>query len=341
MKIFDAMMRYIPFFLLILIAGNLHCKLDRVQDVVPTASITIVPEDHIGVNDYIQFYPNAEDFATSYHWDFGDGDTSVLELPLKAYTKGGRYTVTLTVVANWGKSYTLTKDLFVDPFKNNMIAIAGGTFTMGCNPAIDSNCDADTEYPRHEVTLAGFSLNRTEVTQGEWEAVMGNNPSSYEDCSICPVESVSWTDVQAFLDTLNRLSGYTYHLPSEAQWEYAARAGDTTLIYAGSNFLDSVGWFENPTGNPAFVASRNPNAWGLFDMSGNVAELCADYFYPHYDGAPGDDSPWIDAQNPTDLRPLRGGSFLDSEGSCRISARTGVNKDIADKFIGFRLARRP
>lgn len=334
-------MRYIPFFILILLVGSLQCKLDRVQDFVPAASISIAPENHNGVNDYIQFYSNAESFATSYFWEFGDGDTSSLELPLKAYTKGGTYTVALTIDANWGKSYTVTKDIFIDPFKNKMVPLTGGTFTMGCNPAIDGNCDADSEYPRHEVTVSDFSMGRTEVTQGEWEAVMGNNPSFYSGCAICPVESVSWTDIQTFLDTLNRLSGYTYYLPSEAQWEYAARAGDTTVVYAGSNFLDSVGWFENPTGNPEIVASKTPNAWGLYDMSGNVSELCADDFHSNFDGAPTDGSAWIDAPNPTGDCSMRGGSFTDFEGDCRVSARFGFGKIEPAGFVGFRLAWSP
>ena len=133
--------------------------------------------------------------------------------------------------------------------------------------------------PKHRVTLKSFALGKTEVTQGQWKAVMGNNPSHFARCGDnCPVEQVSWNDVQAFIQKLNAKTGKQYRLPSEAEWEYACRAGGQQE-YCGSNNLDAVAWYEGNSGGSTHpVAGKQPNAFGLYDMSGNVWEWVEDCY---------------------------------------------------------------
>ena len=172
-------------------------------------------------------------------------------------------------------------------FKNSLgqefKLIPAGTFTMG-SPSDEPGRDID-EGPQHTVTLTQpFYMMTTEVTQAQWEAVMGSNPSRFSGCPNCPVETVSWDDVQKFISGMN-VGEWTYGLPTEAQWEYAARAGSTTAFYNGGITdtgkgydpnLDVIGWYAynmDTQHHPARpVAQKAPNAWGLYDMSGNVFE---------------------------------------------------------------------
>lgn len=193
-----------------------------------------------------------------------------------------------------------------------MVYIPSGGFTMG------SDKGGSDEKPVHEVTISySFYMGRYEVTQGQWQAVMGSNPSHFKDCGAnCPVEQVSWNDAQDFINKLNEPNdGYKYRLPSEAELEYACRAG-TTGDYAGD--LDSMAWYGNNSGNSRLdadaivrddrsnykkrvtdngnkthpVGTKQPNAWGLYDMHGNVQEWCQDWYRVNYNGAPVDGSTW-------------------------------------------------
>ena len=156
-----------------------------------------------------------------------------------------------------------------------MVFVQGGKFEMG------SNSRFENERPSHHVTVSSFYIASHEVTQSQWKSVMGNSPSWNSGCDNCPVERVSWKEVQDFIRKLNSKTGKKYRLPIEAEWEYAAKGGARTqgFDYCGGKGLFDVGWYDlNSGGKTHSVGSKQPNELGLFDMSGNVWELCEDYF---------------------------------------------------------------
>ncbi len=213
----------------------------------------------------------------------------------------------------------------------DMVVIPAGTFQMGGN-------EANNEAPIHNVIISQFAIGRTAVTQYQWEAVMGSNPSKFRNCgSDCPVESVSWDDAQAFVQKLNAKTGKTYRLPSEAEWEYACRAG-ANQTYCGSDSVDSVAVYGSRSGNNTMpVASKQPNAWGLYDMSGNVWEWTQDCWHQDYGGAPSDGSAWT--TETCSFRVRRGGSFSSPTSFVRAASRYGGGSKDHSYFDGFRLAR--
>lgn len=149
-----------------------------------------------------------------------------------------------------------------------MVYVKGGRFQMGSN--LDNN-----EKPIHDVTVSSFVMGKYEVTQRQWKSIMGSNPSEFNDCPVCPVENVSWDDVQLFLQALNQRTGGHYRLPTEAEWEYAARGGQQTrqTEYAGSSSATEVGWIEKNSSYKTYpVGQKQPNELGLYDMTGNVEE---------------------------------------------------------------------
>ncbi len=165
-------------------------------------------------------------------------------------------------------------------FSPQMVLVEGGTFTMGCTDEQVGDCN-DDEKPAHQVTVSNFQIGKYEVTQAEWKAVMGNNPSEFKNCDHCPVHLVSWNDVQEFIKKLNQKTGKNYRLPTEAEWEYAARGGQKSnkTEFAGSQNLDAVGWYDhNSDSKPHPVGGKAPNELGIYDMSGNVWEWCADWY---------------------------------------------------------------
>jgi len=228
------------------------------------------------------------------------------------------------------KDKTSTKE----PGEPELVWVEGGTFTMGCT---HGDCDEDgSDLPAHEVTLGGFYMGKYEVTQGEWRAIMEKNPSKFRGDNL-PVECVSWKDAQVFIAKLNANTGKNYRLPTEAEWEYAARGGKKSngYKYSGSNNIDEVAWYDegNYYGHTHLVGTKKPNELGIYDMTGNVWELCSDW-YGEYSA---------DAQtNPTgpaegDFLIIRGGSFLNFEELCRVSSRGSASPDFYHKVLGFRL----
>lgn len=161
----------------------------------------------------------------------------------------------------------------------NLVTIPSGEFMMGCT--WDFILCADDELPVHRVQLESYYMTETEVTQRQWRAIMGENVSRHIDCNECPVENVSWYDIQRFIERLNGLSAKHYRLPTEQEWEYAARGGES-YVFSGSDDLDRVAWNElNSGGRTHPVKTKQANAYGLYDMTGNVWELCGDVF-KHY-----------------------------------------------------------
>ncbi|WP_282776075.1 formylglycine-generating enzyme family protein, partial [Phaeodactylibacter xiamenensis] len=172
----------------------------------------------------------------------------------------------------------------IQELERNMVRVEGGRFKMGCTAEQGSDCWS-REKPAHRVELSSFSIGKYEVTQAQWEAVMGSNPSGFSSCGSCPVENVSWNDVQDFIVKLNRMTGGNYRLPTEAEWEYAARGGNRSRghKYSGSDNLGSVGWYRDNSDKKTHpVGKKTPNELGLYDMSGNVWEWCSDWYDKDY-----------------------------------------------------------
>ncbi|MEP6707051.1 MAG: formylglycine-generating enzyme family protein [Pyrinomonadaceae bacterium] len=202
--------------------------------------------------------------------------------------------------------------------------IPAGSFQMG-----DSN-----NGPIHAVTISqGFYLGKTEVTQAQWVAVMGRNPSHFKGGNL-PVEMVSWVDVQGFIRKLNARGNWTYRLPTEAEWEYAARAG-TTGDYAGN--VNSMAWFDANSGSKTHtVATKEPNAWGLYDMHGNVWEWTADWFGEYASGSVTDPKGAVTGSR----RVQRSGCFHLFDFFSGSAYRNGVDPSARSNDLGFRIAAR-
>ncbi|MCH5178715.1 MAG: SUMF1/EgtB/PvdO family nonheme iron enzyme [Prevotellaceae bacterium] len=212
-----------------------------------------------------------------------------------------------------------------------MVAIDGGTFQMG------SNDGKDDEKPVHSVTLSDYYIGQTEVTQALWKAVMGSNPSYFKGDDL-PVEQVSWHDCQTFINKLNALTGENFRLPTEAEWEFAAKGGNKSkgCVYSGSNEIDDVAWYNgNHSSQTHPVGTKAPNELGIYDMSGNVFELCQDWYGSYSSSA--QTNPAGPASG--SRRVLRGGGWGNYFAtSCRTAYRSSNTPTLANLDLGFRLA---
>lgn len=229
----------------------------------------------------------------------------------------------------------------IDDVTFKMIRVEKGSFQMG------SNDGYDREKPIHQVMLDSFYIGETEVTQELWEAVMGSNPSEFKG-SKRPVENVSWNNCQSFIAKLNELTGKAFRLPTEAEWEFAARGGNKSrgFIYSGSNTIDEVAWYyhnsydkgeSSPDYGTHEVGIKIPNELGIYDMSGNVYEWCQDWSSLNYDS----NSPVNNPTGPTSgsYRECRGGSWYGGDATvCRVAYRCSSEPTHSDSDIGFRLA---
>ena len=223
----------------------------------------------------------------------------------------------------------------VNGVKFTMVPVEGGTFTMGATSEQGSDA-RDGEKPAHQVTLSDYYIGQTEVTQALWKAVMGSNPSDSKGDNL-PVEQVSWDDCQVFIQKLNQLTGKQFRLPTEAEWEYAARGGRKSrgYKYAGGNDIGSVAWYNsNSRDETHTVATKQANELGVYDMSGNVWEWCSDW----YDGY--QSSSQSDPQRPSlgSCRVNRGGSCYCNAGDCRVSYRFFGTPDFRYNDLGLRLS---
>lgn len=228
----------------------------------------------------------------------------------------------------------------------NMIRVQGGTFTMGCTPVQGSDCE-EYDKPAHKVTLSTYYIGETEVTQELWQAVMGSNPSYFKSFTR-PVDNVSWEDCQEFIRRLNEFTGKKFRLPTEAEWEFAARGGTKSAgyKYSGSNDLNSVAWYEvnalykgesSPDFGTHVVKTKKPNELGIYDMSGNVWEWCSDW-YGDYTSATQTNPQGAPSGS---YRVLRGGSWFYGARYCRSSDRNYNAPDDRGIFLGMRLVLVP
>jgi formylglycine-generating enzyme required for sulfatase activity len=231
----------------------------------------------------------------------------------------------------------LTKTLPGD-IKLEMVKIPAGSFTMGSD-------EYDGEKPKHQVKLQEFYLGKYPVTQEQYQAVMGKNPSNFKDDLKNPVEQVSWNEAKEFCKKLNQLIvGKDFRLPTEAEWEYACRAGTQTRYYFGDDAakLGDYGWYDENSGSKTHpVGQKKPNDWGLYDMSGNVWEWCEDPYHDSYANKPENtknngNTIWLSGN--VSLRVLRGGSCFNYSRNCHSAKRYWFVADVRDIYIGFRLA---
>jgi formylglycine-generating enzyme required for sulfatase activity len=219
-----------------------------------------------------------------------------------------------------------------------MVTLPAGTYLMGSKDDPFKSRVEKSEIPQHSVNVQSFAIGKTEVTQEQWYAVMGTLPSNFKGRTL-PVEQVSWNDAKEFVKKLSEKTGKNYRLPTEAEWEYACRAG-ASEEYCGSNNAQSVGWSNvssvNETQN---VASKQANAWDLYDMSGNVWEWTEDCWNENYSGAPVNGSAWLSGD--CTRRVARGGPFNSVEFHLRSSSRTRDAALSRSGNSGFRVARTP
>ncbi|MBF0339882.1 MAG: SUMF1/EgtB/PvdO family nonheme iron enzyme [Magnetococcales bacterium] len=299
----------------------------------------------------------ASDLQVRWDWE-GDGtwDTgfSATKTASHQFTTPGTYTVKMQVKDSAGLTTIVSHSVAVTvalPTTTNSLGmtfklIPAGTFNMGCSgPAASGEVCQSNEQPVHQVTISQpFHMQTTEVTQGQWKAVMGGaNPSSFKSCGdTCPVDMVSWTDIQTFLTTLNGMSQGIYRLPTEAEWEYAARAGTTTAWSFGdnSNISENYAWYatnSNLMTHP--VDQKLPNPWGLYDMHGHIWQWVSDWYSATYYTTASVTNPV--GPTSSSSRVIRGGGYAAPPGGMRSAYRTGTPPDYRDSNQSFRLVKVP
>ena len=319
-----AMRRYISFILFIGLTFGSHF--------LPAQTITIIQVRQEGLEVIITYdmagqLQSEDEIMVGYSTDGGRNYKSISnadgDVGKNIKTGTGREISFFANDALAGKNASFKVVVFSPP--PGMVFVAGGTFQMG------SNSESD-EKPIHTVTISGFFMDKTEVTQAEYRKVMGKTPSSFSGCDDCPVEKVSWHDANAYAKKVGK------RLPTEAEWEYAARGGNKSkgYAYSGSNDLDAVAWYNNNSGSKTHpVAQKQPNELGLYDMSGNVWEWCSDWYDEgYYSGSPQTDP---QGSNSGKSRVLRGGSWFSNDLICRVANRGRLNPDHRNSYYGFRL----
>ncbi len=274
---------------------------------------------------------------------------AVIDAPVTAYftDRGGNLAAPVTSddhITFWVESGAQRWFPLGDtPLNISMTWIAPGSYEMGARPGEQGG--RTEELPLHTVTIArGFWIGTFEVTQEQWQAVTGSNPSFHANCPQAPVEQVSWEMVQDdFIEVLNASEpGSPWRLPSESEWEYAARAGTVSRFYWGEDLanilIEAYAWYEGNATSTMDVGGKSPNPWGLYDVLGNVSEWCEDWYHSDYNGAPADGSAWL---VPVGTRKVaRGGNWAGAPRTCRSAARSNFYPtSTGHNFLGFRLVR--
>ena len=257
---------------------------------------------------------------------------------VKAERDGKTVSKTVTVARNGGTTVQLAfsenKTFTVNGVSFEMVAVKGGTFTMGATSEQGGDCEGD-EKPTHSVTLSDYYIGKFEVTQALWRAVMGSNPSYFKGDNL-PVDNVSWNYCQEFIKKFNQMTGQNFRLPTEAEWEYAARGGNKSngYKYSGSSNIGNVAWYwDNGDNKTHPVGTKSPNELGIYDMSGNVWEWCQDWYGNYSSGS--QSTP----QGPSagSYRVLRGGGWCSFARSCRVSNRGSISPGGRYDDCGFRV----
>lgn len=228
------------------------------------------------------------------------------------------------------------RDTILQNLIRNMVKVEGGTFMMGEKHSLLGGLGTDNK--EHQVTLSSFSIGRAPVTQKEWKAVMGSNPSHFKGDDL-PVESVSWEDCQKFIRKLNKMTHMNFRLPTEAEWEFAARGGNKSkhYKYSGSDDINSVAWYDDNSDDKTHsICQKKPNELGLYDMSGNVYEWCQDWYGVNFYSKFTYPNPCNKTK--TSYRVCRGGSWISAIGTCRLEYRNRFTPNNRSDTIGLRLA---
>lgn len=258
-------------------------------------------------------------------------------------------TITVDTGGNIINRRKLNAKYFIENLGNGitleMVQIPSGTFTMGASSS-EARTDS-SESPQHPVSISSFFMGKYEVTQEQYEVIMGSNPSGYKGINL-PVEDVTWDMAVEFCKKLSQKTGHAYRLPSEAEWEYACRAGTVTPFYFGETITTDLANYyghANPyafapkgeyRGETTKVDQFPPNAFGLYDMHGNVWEWCQDIWHDNYEGAPTDGSAWVSDDNKA-VRVLRGGCWFRNPEQCRSANRSNTYHDSGPSASSFRL----
>ena len=256
-----------------------------------------------------------------------EGEDLVREA-IAVLTSRGEFKDVQTLGKESGEDYT---EELGNAITLDMVAIPGGTFIMGSPEGEGYN----HEKPQHEVTVQPFFMGKYPITQAQYQEVMGENPSDFK-VDERPVECVSWDNAVKFCQRLSKQTGTEYRLPSEAEWEYACRAGTTTKYYFGDDITSDLANYDGNVGETTSVGQYSPNAFGLYDMHGNVWEWCQDNWHDNYKGAPKDGSAWVDRAS--SMKVMRSGSWLNRPRLCRSAYRVRISPDVRFDFIGFRVA---
>ena len=290
-------------------------------DQTETLTVTVLPEN-----------------ATNKAVTWGSSDNNLVMVANGTITAKDEGTAIVTVTTedgNYKAACTVTV-LKPHPAEPELIKVESGTFTMGCT---DGECYEDgRELPAHQVTVSSFKIAKYQVTQKQWKAVMGTLPSMPYNLQgdNLPVPYISWNNAQEFIDKLNEATGKKYRLPTEAEWEFAARGGNKGkgYKYSGSDDIDKVTWYkDNSKQQPQPVGMKTPNELGIYDMSGNVWECCSDWYGPYAD---------TPQTNPTGAsqgteRLARGGSFFCETTNSRVSSRANHAPELTYYGLGLRL----
>jgi formylglycine-generating enzyme required for sulfatase activity len=222
---------------------------------------------------------------------------------------------------------------------SDFVFVLGDSFEMGL-PDASAVEGGEIEKPQHKVNLKSFYILKTPVTQALWYSVMDTNPSFHKNCYACPVENISWYDAQTFINKINALKKGHYRLPTEAEYEYAARGGKKShnFNYSGSNNANDVAWYtDNSNGQTHHVGEKKPNELSIVDMSGNIWEWCSDWYQMYYYKESPSDNPQGPVQG--EKRVVRGGTWLSLDEGCMVTARGALLPASKDKFTGFRIIR--
>jgi len=290
-------------------------------------------EGELSLDNYIVAVQHLKGFSIKTPVLYSESDQSILKLEVP--------NIGNIEIYEEHKKHEIPKTFTSPSTGMEFILVPAGKFMMG-SPSDEEGRD-DYEGPVHEVTIKNsYYLGKYPVIQKQWEKIMGNNPSSFKD-EDCPVEMVSWDDVQEFVKRINEKEGADkYRLPSEAEWEYACRAGTQTRYSFGSDEskLDEYSWYiDNSDYKTHPFGQKKPNDWGLYDMHGNVLEWVQDKWHENYKNAPSDGSAWEDGKDDS-FRANRGGGWGDNVGNCRSASRDGYYPGGSNFGLGFRLLRK-
>ena len=318
-----------------------------------TQKVTNVHFEQVGKQIHIYYNLSGEDTynvkvycKTDKITDWGNPLQQVIGAVGKNQKQGANKEIYWDVLAEREKlTGNIRFKIEVSPSVNiKMVFVKGGTFIMGCTSE-QNGCNSD-EKPAHRVTVDDFYIGKYEITQKQWRDIMGNNPSYFSGCDDCPVENVCWNDVQEFLKKLNEKTGQHYRLPTEAEWEYAARGGNKSkgYQYAGSNHINNVAWYTKNSyykGKSSHnygthkVGTKKANELGIYDMSGNVWEWCNDWYDDNYYHHSLQNNP----QGPKSgtRLVLRSGSWNGFADGCRVAYRLKLNPDKGSNYVGFRV----